>query len=88
MSFLIAADSRKETVFDALPYMGHLSVKDSTIMDLSAPSIRRQQAAANIAEMKQGLWPFDPDAEPPDKVEAEGLTAAKIGQRSTEAAGT
>ena len=60
-------------MFDALPYMGHLSVKDSTIMDLSAPSIRRQQAAANMAEMKQGLWPFDPNAEAPDEFQAEAL---------------
>lgn len=55
----------KETVFDSVPYLGHLSVKDSTIMDLSAPSIRRQQAAANVAEMKIGLWPFDKNATEP-----------------------
>ena len=58
-------DMLKDTVFDSIPYLGHLSVKDSTIMDLSAPSIRRQQAAANVAEMKIGLWPFDSTAGPP-----------------------
>eukprot|EP00913_Durusdinium_trenchii_P001098 g1006.t1 len=46
-------DMLKDTMFDSIPYMGHLSVKDSTLLDLSAPSIRRQQAAANVAEMKR-----------------------------------
>lgn len=56
-------DMLKDTMFDSIPYMGHLSVKDSTLLDLSAPSIRRQQAAANVAEMKRNLYPFDPEGD-------------------------
>ncbi|CAJ1358319.1 unnamed protein product [Effrenium voratum] len=52
-------DMIKDTVFDNIPYMGHLCVKDSSIMDLSAPSIRKSLAAVNMAEMKAGLYPFE-----------------------------
>ena len=52
-------DMMRDTLFDALPHVGHLSVKDSTVLDVSAPSIRRQIAAATVAEIRAGLVSAD-----------------------------
>ena len=52
-------DMMRETIFNATPHIGHLCVKDSTVLDLSAPSIRGQIAAANVAEIKSGLVNLD-----------------------------
>mmetsp|Transcript_44911 Transcript_44911/g.83821 ORF Transcript_44911/g.83821 Transcript_44911/m.83821 type:complete len:332 (+) Transcript_44911:48-1043(+) len=52
-------DMLTDTVFNSFPHVGHLCVKDSAVLDLSAPSIRREIAAANVAEMKGGLVGLD-----------------------------